>query len=144
MQNPPLLPPRHPPNWWERNWKWFVALLCAALGASILGFITLVLGFMRSSDAYQGALLRVKQAPAAIEALGSPIKEGFFFTGNIKVSGPSGRAELAIPVTGPKGRATIFVVATKSLGAWHFDQLILQTDQPEQRIDISENKPGPN
>ncbi len=93
---------------------------------------------MKNSDAYQGAILRIKNDPAAINALGFPIKEGMLFTGNINISGSSGRADLTIPVSGPKESATAYVLATKSLGEWHFDRLIIQTDDAKIRIDLSE------
>jgi hypothetical protein len=108
------------------------------------GLVVSIFGFMRSSGAYQGALLRVKTAPAIAAALGTPIKEGYFFTGNISVNGPSGRAELAIPLSGPKGTATVYVSASKSLGEWHYDHLVVQIDATGQRLDLSETKSEPN
>jgi Cytochrome oxidase complex assembly protein 1 len=43
--------------------------------------------------------------PAVIEALGSPIKEGFFVSGNTNVNGASGEANLSIPISGPREKA---------------------------------------
>ena len=126
------------PNWGQRNWKWFVPVLCLVAVAGMIGFVALVMGLMKSSDAYSGAVARASSAPAVIAALGSPIKEGFWVTGNVRISGTSGKADLAIPVSGPKGAATIYVAATKSLGKWHFDGLVVQVVKTKERIDLSE------
>jgi len=91
---------------------------------------------MKSSDAYLGAVVRAKSSPAVIAALGTPIKERFFFTGNIAETGSSGSANLEIPITGSKGTATLFVSASRSLGEWHFDGLVVQIDKTQERIDI--------
>jgi hypothetical protein len=140
---PPVRPKNRPPDWFDRNWKWFVPLLGVMGFVLIGGFVIFLFGLMKSSGAYQGALSRVKTAPAVVAALGTPIKEGYFFTGNISVNGPSGRAELTIPISAPKGTATVYVAATKSLGVWHYDHLIVQIDASGQRIDISETKAEP-
>ena len=115
-------------------------LVCLIGLSAVFSFICLMLSILKSSDAYQGALIRIKTNPVVISALGEPVKEGFFFTGNISVNGGSGNANMSIPVSGPKGTATAYVLATKSLGQWHFDHLIIQTDHDHRRIDLSENK----
>jgi len=141
-QPPPLAVPSR--NWFERNLKWIIPAICLVAIGAIFGFIALLMGAMKSSDAYLGAITRVKAAPAVIHILGEPIKEGFFVRGNISVSGPSGRAELAIPIAGSNETATIYVEATKSLGIWHFDALVVQVDKTKERIDLSEKETGPN
>ena len=139
MQSPPKLGnPKG--DWATRNWKWLVPLLCLAVVAGAAGFFALIEGFIRSSDAYTGAVARARSAPAVVDALGTPIKEGFLVTGNVNISGPSGRADLAIPLSGPKGEATVYVAARKSLGAWHFVGLVVEIKGTATRIDLSERK----
>jgi hypothetical protein len=92
---------------------------------------------MRSSDAYTGAVARAKASPEVIEAIGSPVQEGIFFTGQINVSESSGGAILAIPIGGPKAKATIHVSARKSEGRWHYNRLIVQL-QDGRQLDISD------
>src|SRR5690242_7952002 len=115
-----------PSSWWTRNWKWFVPAGClsllALLGAFIALTLSFVFGMMKQSDAYQQALARAKASPAVVEALGQPLKEGFFTSGNINVNGPNGDAELAIPISGPKGGGTIYLEANKSTGEWSFSK----------------------
>jgi hypothetical protein len=138
MQTPPPLPGKQPTDWWGRNWKWFTPLTAAIVLAAIGGFVAAIMGLIKSSDAYTGALARARSAPAVIDAIGTPIKDGFLVSGNINVSGTTGAADLAIPVSGPKGSASIVIQASKSLGVWHFDHMIVQVDATQQRIDLSE------
>ena len=116
-------------------------LNCAVALAALGIFAAAMCGFMKSSDAYAGALARARSSQAVANALGSPIADGFLIQGNINVSGDSGQAELTIPVSGPKGRGSISVEASKRLGAWHFDRMIVEVEATRQRIDLSE-KPG--
>ncbi len=70
-------------------------------------------------------------------SLGEPVKDKFWFTGNISVSGSSGNADFAIPVSGPKGSATVYVVAKKSAGTWHYETLVVKVDGREAAIDLA-------
>ncbi len=128
------------PSWWSRNWKWFVPVGCLTtllfFAAAVMVIASLVFGVMKSSDAYVLALARAKASPAVIERLGVPIKEGFFAGGNINVNGPSGEAELSIPISGPKGSATIFLEARKSAGQWSFGKLLVEVKGSNERIDL--------
>ena len=131
------------PSWWNRNWKWFVPVGCLSsvilLAAFIAVIMIFVFGLMKSSDAYKLALDKAKSSPEVIEALGTPIREGYFTSGNINVSGPSGNADLAIPISGPKGGATIYLEAQKSAGEWSFSKLIVEIKGSRKRINLIAN-----
>jgi hypothetical protein len=128
------------PNWWKRNWKWFVPLGCLSVTFLFLAFVgsifVIVFGAMKSSDVYREALARAKADPAVVEALGSPIKDGFLLSGNTNVNGASGESNLAIPISGPKGKGTIYVSANKSLGRWNYSGLVVEIEQTHERIDL--------
>ncbi len=128
------------PSWWSRNWKWFVPVGCLSSLLVVAAFVavlfTFVFGLMKSSDAYKQALAMASANPEVAEALGSPIKEGFFTSGNINVSGPSGNADLAIPISGPKGKATIYLEAHKSAGEWSFSKLVVELKGSNRRINL--------
>jgi hypothetical protein len=128
------------PNWWKRNLKWFVPLGCFSVALLFLVFVgsilVIVFSALKSTDVYKEALARAKTDPAVIEALGSPIKDGFLMSGNTNVNGPSGESNLAIPISGPKGKGTIYVSANKSLGQWNYSGLVVEVDQTHQRIDL--------
>jgi cytochrome oxidase complex assembly protein 1 len=129
-------------TWWDRNWKWFVpvagigAVTILALFALVL--LTVVFGMMKSSDPYQRGVAAAKEHAVVREKLGTPIEEGFFVTGNINISGPSGNADLAVPLSGPKGKATLYIVAHKSAGEWTFSKLVIQFNEGGQRVDLLE------
>jgi len=140
MDQPPTQPATPKPNWWKRNWKWFVPLGCFTVALLFLAFtasiVLIVFSAMKSTDVYKQALARAKGDPAVIEALGSPIKDGFLMSGNTNVNGASGESNLAIPISGPKGKATIYVSANKLLGRWIFSGLVVELGQTHERIDL--------
>ncbi|HET7931551.1 MAG TPA: cytochrome c oxidase assembly factor Coa1 family protein [Rhodanobacteraceae bacterium] len=127
-------------NWWSRNWKWCVPVLCVivagafvAAGVAFLGFI---FGMMRSSTPYQEAMQRTRASPAVIAALGAPIESGWLFSGRIETSNDSGSADIEIPVHGPKGDARVHVRAEKIDGTWHYTIMRVRIDATQQRIDL--------
>ena len=107
-------------------------LFIAFVGSTVL----IVFSAVKSTDVYKDALTRAKAHPAVIEALGSPVTDGFFVSGNTNVNGASGETNLSIPVSGPKGKGTIYVAATKSLGRWNYSGLIFEIAETHQRIDL--------
>jgi Cytochrome oxidase complex assembly protein 1 len=144
--NQPLTPPATPTaNWWTRNWKWFVPTGCLTIIVLFIVFVgsivAIVFGAMKSTDIYKDALAKAKANPAVTEALGSPIKEGLFLSGNTNVNGAFGEADLAIPISGPKGKGTIYVKAGKSLGHWHYSDLVVEIQKTGERIDLVKSPP---
>src|SRR5207244_4022815 len=90
-------------NWWGRNWKWVVpagclagVLLCGGVVALTVG---LVFGAIKSSEPYTEALARAKADDRVKDLLGEPVEAGYWVTGEISISGPSGKADLAIPIS---------------------------------------------
>jgi hypothetical protein len=148
QQNPPPLSAQARPNWWKRNWVWFVPIGCFSMLALFVAFVgsiaLIVFSAMRSTNVYKDALARAKAHPSVIKALGSPIKEGFLVSGNTNVNGTSGEANLSIPISGPNGKGTIYVAATKSLGRWNYSGLIVEITKTHQRIDLLRNRVSAN
>ncbi len=132
-------------NWLGRNWKWLVPVGCIGSIVLIAGFafiiISLIFGIMKSSGVYKEAVARAQTSTKVIEAIGSPIEEGFLIYGSINVSGSRGNADIAIPISGPYGKATVYAVAEKSAGRWIFKLLDVAVEGYEGRIDLL-NKPG--
>ena len=148
MESTPSYPPSGtppPPGWWSRNWKWVVPTGCftGCLASIALAFtfgaaiVALVFGAFKSSDAYKTAVARAKAHPAVVEALGTPIEEGLFLSGKTNVNGPSGEADLSVPLSGPKGKGTLYVVATKTAGQWTYQTLVFEVAQSGHRIDLN-------
>jgi len=137
--------PAPQPGWWSRNWKWFVPTGCFTLlllfGLFILLIFSVVLGSIKSSDAYKQAVARARANPTVVEELGTPIAEGYFVSGSINVQNDSGNADLQIPISGPKGKAVIHAVAVKSAGQWEYSRLTVAIEgQPE--LDLLGTEPG--
>src|SRR5438552_212025 len=139
-QTPPQVHSAPRRNWWLQNWKWFVPLGCFSMLMLFVIFVgsvaLIVFSAMKSADVYKDALARVQAHPSVIEALGSPIKEGFLVSGNTNVNGASGEANLSIPISGPNGKGTIYVAASKSLGRWNYSGLVVEIAKTHQRIDL--------
>ena len=135
-------------NWWDRNWKWFVPTGCLTVlvlfAGAILSIVMLAMGMMKQSEAYAGAMRAARAHPALEAAIGAPLEEGRWFSGNFEETGPSGKASIAIPLTGPRGAATIYVEATKSAGQWHYDVLVAQVEASGERIDLQAPPPVPD
>jgi len=100
--------------------------------------ILAVFGAMKSSDAYKTAVARAKADPRVIEAIGTPIDEGWFVSGTTNVSGGSGESDISIPIHGPKGKATVYAVATKSAGEWEYSKLVVKVEETGDTIDLAE------
>jgi len=124
----------------RKGWvKWVVLGCSGAIVIAVLAAVAIfsvVMGSIKKSGAYQDAMEKLRATPAAVAALGEPIESGFFISGSVSVNGPSGEAELSIPVHGPQGKGTLYVEATKSAGRWEYDLLELVVAGQEQRIDI--------
>ena len=118
-----------------------MTLLFLAFAGSI---VVIVFSAMKSTEVYKEALARAKADPAVIEALGSPIKDGFLLSGNTNVNGASGESNLAIPISGPKGKGTIYVSANKSLGQWNYSGIVVEVGPTHGRIDLLEKSAPSN
>ncbi len=130
-----------PPNWWSRNWKWVVPTGCVTLlllfAAFVVGLVGVVGAAMRSSDAYRLAVERAFADCEVRETLGVPIEPGWFVSGSVQVTGPSGTAAIAIPIEGSARAGKIYVEATKSADVWEFQRLEVAVDGESTRIDLT-------
>jgi hypothetical protein len=134
--------PAPAPGWWNRNWKWFVPTGCCltplVLGGAFAAFLVLVIfGALKQTDVYKMAVARAKADSRVTAALGSPIEEGWYLSGNTEANGASGHADLNIPISGPRGKGTIYAVATKSTGEWTYTKLVVKVDSSGETIDLS-------
>lgn len=131
-------PPRR--NWFQRNWKWFVPCGCLTLLALFAGFILVVVagafGVIKSSEVVKDGVRRAQENPDVLLALGEPIKEGWWITGSINTSGPTGNADVSIPLKGPKGKGTLYIVAYKEAGEWNYERLEVEVEGQAERIDL--------
>jgi len=80
------------------------------------------------------AMVQIESEPDIIEAIGEPIELGFGFGGSISVSGPTGEADISVPIQGTSGSGHAFIVATKSMGKWTIQALEVEIKGKTERI----------
>ncbi|MGD0600937.1 MAG: cytochrome c oxidase assembly factor Coa1 family protein [Terriglobales bacterium] len=113
---------------WKRN-------LPIILGVAVL-FAIAIIGMIGNSEVCKLAFARAEASPEVRQRLGEPVKRGFLMSGSIETSGPSGRADISIPISRPRGKATLYAVARKSAGLWKFDTLQVTFDKGTERVDL--------
>ena len=137
--NPPQTTPPTK-SWWRRHWILMLVVGCVLLVVlfvgGIGGAIALGLRMMKRSDAAQLAGQQVRASAAVAEKLGSPIEEGWYAMGNINMSDGGGTAALSFPISGPKDEGTVYVEATRSMGKWSLDRVVVEIDRSGERIDV--------
>lgn len=114
-------------SWLERHPRWKIPFGCLILffllGAFVAVLFAVITASFRSSDVYKQALAKSVANPQVRQALGEPIQQKGFMTGQLSVNGSSGDADLSIPIMGPRGKATVRAVAKKNGGVWSFSWL---------------------
>jgi hypothetical protein len=129
----PSAPPPPPRNWWQRNWKWVVPAGCLSFLAL---FAFLFFTVFRHTDVFREAIARAEANPQVRAELGEPIREGWWVMGRIKMTGPSGYANLSIPLKGSRKDGTLYVVARKSAGRWTYSTLEVAVEERQERISL--------
>jgi hypothetical protein len=113
---------RHP-NWWFRNWIWAAPAIALALGGGAVLLVMFIFGLIKSADAYQQPFAAAKADARVKAALGEPVGDRWYVTGQIKTQNDAGYANLQIPLSGPKGDATLYVVGTRAQGKWTYQTM---------------------
>ena len=119
----------------QRGWAIAGVVVWALFIAFFAAMYFSIVAVFKESEAYKLALAQLNANAQAMAVLGPPITTGFP-SGNIRTSGPTGEAQLAIPVAGQKARGTLYVQATKSMGVWKADRMQLEIEGRSERIDI--------
>lgn len=125
----------------QRKWAKWGLIVHVLLAAMIAGFFFLIVVSFKNTDAFKLAVAGLEANQEAMQVLGKPISTGIP-TGSIQVSGPDGKASLSFDVSGPKGRGTVFMEATKDLGKWQVDRMVLQQEDTGRRIDLGRGYAG--
>jgi hypothetical protein len=123
----------------SKKGKWIVGI---SVGVAVL-LIFGVFAIIGNSEVCQLALQRAQSSPVVIERLGQPIERGLIVSGSIETSGPSGHADVAIPVSGSKAKGTLYAVGVKSAGIWKFETLQVEVEGDSNRVDLLDNSPHP-
>jgi lipopolysaccharide export LptBFGC system permease protein LptF len=125
----------------SRNWKWIVPAVCFGIVISMVAFVAAIFlistAFIKSSETYQQALIRVRSNEAAVRRLGEPIEAGWFLNWRIKISNGSTIVYVWIPVSGPKRSGTIHARASREEGRWVSQSFTLEVKGERERINLT-------
>ncbi len=113
--------------------KWVLIGCGGCLGLIVVSVVSSVILFfftmnvIKKTDVFEDAFKRVQNSAEVQQALGTPIANGWSFSGAVSYANGSGTANFTVPVTGPKGEGTLIVKAEKSPGAaWEYSTLEVQ------------------
>ena len=148
MASPPY--PLHPEplkrGWLELHPLWKIPLGCLILILLIAifggGVMIIVTASFRGSDVYKQALAKATENNDVRARLGEPIRAEWLVSGQLNVSGSTGKANLSIPVSGPRSRGVIRAVAFKSGGVWRFTYLQVNVEGQAGCIDLLSVQPA--
>lgn len=98
--------------------------------------LVIVFGAIKSSEPVQYAYRVAHDDPRVHTVLGQPVEEGWLVSGHVNSNGPTGSADLSLPVSGPKGAGTLYVVARKQAGSWQYSVLQLEVEGKYGRINL--------
>lgn len=131
--------------WQNRTWrdiehfkqtqrKWAISGLILIF--VILPLFIVSISSMLKGEAYELSLSEIQSNIEITELIGSPIEPGFFVTGSVKISGPSGEASLQYSISGPKGTAEVLVHAYKKMGKWVIQEIIVYSEEQSKTIQV--------
>ncbi|GAB4187684.1 MAG: hypothetical protein Tsb002_13180 [Wenzhouxiangellaceae bacterium] len=121
----------------NKDIKWVLLGLLGLL--VVLGFAISIVAFvmkMMKGDAYQMSLYAISANDQVIEMMGEPIQESWYVLGNVNKKGSEGTASLEYSIEGPKGSGKVYVYATRTIGEWKLDKVVVSNDQSMQRISV--------
>lgn len=103
------------------------------LGAVFSAFVFLsAMSIIKKTDVYSEAFKRAQDSTEVQQALGTPIENGWSFSGSVNYNNGAGAADFTVPVSGPKGEGTLKVKADKSAGGeWQYSKL--EVELPDGR-----------
>lgn len=102
----------------------FLVIILSLIAGGALFYFS-VCGLIHFSEPYQQSVNLIEKNESALNALGAPIKIGFFITGKIKLKKGFGEATMHIPVSGTKEEGQVTTHFYKENGAWAIDQALL-------------------
>lgn len=113
---------------------------CALLVLAVILCLGVLLGLaasaVRNSDVCAQALAKASASAKVRGLLGTPLRQGWTFTGGITITGTTGSATVTFPISGPKGEATVRAEATMNKGAWILTILVVTPERTGKPIDL--------
>lgn len=121
----------------NKNIKWILLgviglLLFLAFLASIIFFIMKLM----KGEAYELSLNAVKANSEVIALVGEHVTSSWYVLGSVNTSGPDGSASLEYLIEGSVTSGTVYAYATKSVGEWHLDKVVVAVGPSAKRITV--------
>jgi len=121
----------------QRLWAiWSLVAYIAIIGF-IAGIFFLVMSLLKGSEAYVMGVGKLQTNREAVAILGPPVITGFP-SGSIRISGPSGNADLSFSATGSKARGMVYLNAIKDFGKWKILRIELKIYGQDRRINLNQ------
>lgn len=138
---PPTNPHEPPPR--RRSWPKVLALGCLGLAACgvllIALLVALLVGALKSSEAYDASLAAVHASDEVREDFGEPLSPSWWVTGSVQIE--NAEAELEYRIAGPKAQGKVAVRGAKRGGAWMYEVLLVVRDDGKT-YDLLAKKPA--
>jgi hypothetical protein len=119
---------------------WLIPLGCLAVLLVCGGMVTIVgtmiFSMLRNAEPCQEAVRRAEGNTVVVDALGTPIKQGWVVRGSIVMQNNDGQANLEVPIWGPKGRGTVHVVASRRGGVWFYSEMDVAIEGRTEHVNL--------
>lgn len=134
-------------SWWQRTWKWWVALTVLILilvGSLFTSGFGGILGDYSKAYAdpllYDGALESVGQNERVQEVLGDlqPIDAATILNGSVIYSDGDRSVNSTIKITGEHGKAMLDIVADRMNDAWIYKKITIRIKKPIEKKETIE------
>lgn len=91
---------------------------------------------LMKGEPYQLSLTAVTEHAEVIELVGNPIIPSWYVLGSVHTSGPDGSAALEYSIEGSVASGKVYAYATKIIGEWHLDTVVVSVNQSNKRITV--------
>lgn len=121
----------------NQNMKWILlGILSFILFVGFAFSIVFLVMKLMKGEAYELSLLEISNNRQVIEIIGEPIQPGWFVMGSVNTSGPEGSASLEYSIEGPNGSGKVYVYASRTVGEWKLDKVVVANVLNQQRINV--------
>jgi|HubBroStandDraft_5_1064220.scaffolds.fasta_scaffold385579_2 hypothetical protein len=141
----PIVPGPFQRGWFDQHPGWKIPFACVILiflgGTFAGGTFLLVESSFHHSEVFVQAMARAGEDTQVRSQIGTPLTAGWLISGNLRLNGSSGNADLSIPIVGSRHKGTICAIAVKSAGTWRFKQLLVNVEGQAEKIDLLAAEP---
>lgn len=121
----------------NKNMKWILlGILSFILFVGFAFSIVFLVMKLMKGEAYELSLSEISNNRQVIDLIGEPIQPGWLVMGSVNTSGPEGSASLEYSIEGPNGSGKVYVYASRTVGEWKLDKVVVANVLNQQRINV--------